>query len=73
MSTSAPDIVRRPSAKTAIGLFAIVVGYLIALVGAVFYIWAGLHTLYRVPVLAVPVVGILAIFAGGALVWAERA
>lgn len=73
MSTSTAEVVRRPSAKTAVGLFAIVVGYLGALVGTVFYTWAGLHTLYRVPVLAIPVVGVLVVLAGGALVWAERA
>ncbi|WP_435077718.1 hypothetical protein [Halococcus sp. AFM35] len=73
MSTSTPEVVRRPSAKTAVGLFALVVGYLGALVGTVFYTWAGLHTLYRVPVLAIPVVGVLVVLAGGALVWAERA
>ena len=72
MSTSTPEVVHRPSAKTAVGLFALVVGYLGALVGTVFYTWAGLHTLYRVPVLAIPVVGVLVVFAGGALVWAER-
>ena len=73
MSTSTPEVIRRPSAKTAIGLFALVVGYLGALVGTVFYTWAGLHTLYRVPVLAIPVVGVLVVLAGGALVWGERA
>lgn len=73
MSTSTPEVIRRPSAKTVIGLFTLVVGYLGALVGTVFYTWAGLHTLYRIPVLTIPVVGVLMTLAGGALVWAERA
>lgn len=72
MSTPPAGAVVRPSARTAVGLFAIVVGYLAALVGTVFYLWGGLHTLYRVPVLAVPVVGVLAVLAGAALVRAER-
>ena len=71
MSASTPRATLPPSAKTAVGLFAIVVGYLVALVGTVFYTWAGLHTLYRIPVVVVPAAGVLAIFAGGALVWAE--
>lgn len=63
----------RPSWKTALGLFAVTAGYLVALVGVVFYTWGELHHLYRVPVLLVPAVGILAVIAGGVMVWAERA
>lgn len=62
-----------PSRKTAFGLFAVVAGYLVTLVGIAFYTWGGLHRLYNVPVLLVPIVGFLAVVAGGAMVWAERA
>lgn len=72
MSTPHPSAVLTPSWRTALGLFAITIGYLIALLGVVFYAWAGLHTLYRVPVLIVPVVGLLVAIVGGAMVRSER-
>lgn len=71
--SSTPSAILTPSWKTALGLFAVTAGYLVALVGIVFYAWGGLHDVYRVPVLLVPVVGLLALVAGGAMVWTDRA
>lgn len=73
MSSSNPSAVLVPSGKTALGLFAVTVGYLAALVGVVFYTWQGMHSLYGVPVLLVPAIGFFLIVAGGAMVWIERA
>ena len=73
MTAPTPSPIVMPSWKTALGLFAVTIGYLIALVGVVFYLWAGLHHLYRIPVLVVPVVGSLVVIAGGAMVWTECA
>lgn len=72
MSTSTPPTVLTPSWKTGLGLFAVTAGYLVMLVGIAFYTWGGLHELYDVPVLLVPLVGILGVIVGGALVWSER-
>lgn len=73
MSSSNPAAVLTPSWKTGLGLFAVTAGYLIALVGIVFYLWGGLHEVYGVPMLLVLAVGLLAVITGGVLVWAERA
>ena len=73
MSASDVPAVRSPSWKTALGLFAITLGYLTLLLGTVFYTWGGMHELYRIPVLAIPVAGLLVAVGGGAMVWAERA
>lgn len=72
MSTSAPPTVLTPSWKTGLGLFAVTTGYLVMLVGIAFYTWGGLHELYDVPVLLAPLIGILGVIVGGALVWSER-
>jgi hypothetical protein len=73
MSSSNPSAVLTPSWKTGLGLFAVAAGYLVALVGIVFYTWGGLHEVYAVPMLVVPVIGLLVLIAGGAMVWTERA
>lgn len=73
MSSPNPAAVLIPSWKTALGLFAVTAGYLVVLVGVVFYTWGEMHHLYRVPVLLVPAIGLLVVLAGGAMVWVERA
>lgn len=73
MSSSNHSAVLTPSWKTGLGLFAVTAGYLVTLVGIAFYTWGGLHEVYGVPVLAALAVGLLAVIAGGAMVWAERA
>jgi hypothetical protein len=75
MMMSAPNAatVLTPSWKTALGLFAVMAGYLVALVGIVFYAWGGLHEVYHVPTVLVSIIGLLVVVAGGAMVWTERA
>lgn len=73
MSTPNHSAIITPSGRTALGLFAVVAGYLVMLVGTAFYTWGGVHWFYGIPVLAVPIVGILAVIAGGVVLWNERA
>ena len=72
---SSPDhsAILTPSWNTALGLFAVTVGYIVAMVGIVVYAWADVHTISFVPVLVVTVVGLLVVVAGCVLVWRERA
>lgn len=62
-----------PSWRTAFGLIAVTVGYLVAILGVVIYAWAEVHAIYFVPTLTLSVVGLLIVVVGGVLVWRERA
>lgn len=73
MSSSDHSAILTPSWNTALGLFAVTVGYILAMVGIVVYAWGDIHTVSFVPVLVVPVAGLLVVVAGSVLVWRERA
>jgi hypothetical protein len=73
MSSPNHSAILTPSWKTGLGLFAVTAGYLVMLVGTVFYTWGGMHELYGIPVLLAPAVGLLTLIVGGAMVWTERA
>lgn len=73
MSAPTPAADRLPSWRVAVGLFVVVVGYLLTLLGIVVYAWDGLHYYRGIPVLLVPAVGIVITVVGSWLIWAERA
>ena len=72
--TSTPNtaVVASPSWRVAIGLIAATIGYLVVLLGVGLSAWGGIDAVYRVPVLAISVVGLVAIVAGGVLIQRER-
>ena len=72
MSTSNASAVVSPSWRVAVGLVAATVGFLAVLVGVALSAWGEIHTVYRVPILAVPAVGLAAVVAGSVLIGRER-
>ncbi|WP_049899604.1 hypothetical protein [Halococcus agarilyticus] len=72
MSAPNASAVVSPSWRVAVGLVAATVGFLAVLVGVALYAWGEIHTVYRVPTLVVPVIGLASVVAGSVLIGRER-